>query len=136
MGIRQLARLDEFISRRNEIAHIYDGILGSIEGARILYPPPNAVHNRYKYILVLESCSPQDVEAVLMERYDIPLGGFVYEEPCHKQPAFDRFDGSDCIVAERLCASHICLPIYQDMTDAEAKHVAESIRSVIQLVQS
>lgn len=135
MGIRQLARLDEFILRRNHIAHIYDSILESLEDVRILYPPKNVGHNRYKYILILETGSPQNVEAMLMERYDIPLGGYVYEEPCHKQPAFIKFDKSDCPVAEKLCSSHICLPIYQEMTDPEAKYVAESVRAVIQLVQ-
>lgn len=132
MGIRQLGHLDEFIARRNDIAAIYDRILDDLEGVRVLYPPVEAVHNRYKYVVLLESCSPQDVEAALRDEYGIPLGGYVYEEPCHRQPAFDRFGGSDCVLAENLCASHICLPIYQDMTEAEAKFVAESVRDVIQ----
>lgn len=131
MGIRQLAQLDHFISKREKIAQIYDDVLGGIEGVRLLHPPSNTIHNRYKYIVILASCSPTDVEVMLKDQYDIPLAGYVYEEPCHKQPAFERFDGSDCVLAEQLCASHICLPIYQDMTMEEAKYVAESVRDVI-----
>ena len=133
MGIRQLERLDEFIAQRNSIAAIYDSILNDLEGVHILYPPPETVHNRYKYIILLEFCSPYNVETVLRDKYDIPLGGYVYEEPCHWQPAFNRFDGSDCVYAEKLCTSHICLPIYQGMTKQETKFVANSVREVIQM---
>ncbi|MBC2714987.1 MAG: DegT/DnrJ/EryC1/StrS family aminotransferase [Desulfobacteraceae bacterium] len=136
MGIRQLKRLDEFIAQRNNIAAIYDSILNDLEGVHIIYPPPETVHNRYKYIILLERCSPHDVEKTLRDRYDIPLGGYVYEEPCHWQPAFKRFEGSDCVLAEKLCTSHICLPIYQDMTEEEARFVANSVREVIQAYNS
>ena len=135
MGIRQLKRLDEFISQRNEVAKIYDSILCNIEGIHIIYPPKETVHNRYKYIIVLESCSPAVIEKELQEKYNIPLGGYVYEEPCHLQPPFRRFNGLDCPNAERLCATHICLPIYQDMTKAEAMYVANSVCEVIERIQ-
>ena len=135
MGICQLNNLDLFISKRNKIAKIYDGILGDVNDIHLLYPPPNACHNRYKYILLLDICSPQIVEDQLRIKYDIPLGGYVYEEPCHKQPAFAQFGGLDCLNAEKLCSSHICLPIYQEMTDNEAEYVARSVKDVIQSVQ-
>ncbi len=134
MGIRQLNRLDEFVTRRNVIAASYDRILDDLECVRILYPPARTVHNRYKYVVLLESCSPQDVEIALRDKYGIPLGGYVYKEPCHRQPAFEKFGGSDCVIAEKLCASHICLPIYQDMTESQSKFVAESVRSVIRML--
>ena len=132
MGIRQLQRLDEFISKRSDIAEIYDELLSNLSYIRIIQPPETAIHNWYKYIIVLESIDPETVRNALFEQYGIPLGGFVYEEPCHKQPAFARFDGSDCERAEKLCASHICLPIYQDMSAAEARFVGEAVRAVLQ----
>lgn len=132
MGIRQLQRLDEFIKKRNEVAAIYDDLLSDLPYIRIVGPSGTAVHNRYKYIVVLESIAPEAVKAMLAERYGIPLGGFVYEEPCHKQPAFAQFDGVNCERAEKLCASHVCLPIYQDMIKAEAHYVGEAVRAVLQ----
>ena len=132
LGIRQLKRLDEFIAKRNQIAKIYGSILNNLDGIRILYPPPEAVHNRYKYIVVLEGCSPSYIENDLKNKYNIPLGGYVYEEPCHLQPAFIKFNGQGCHNAEKLCASHICLPIYQEMTKEEATYVANSLCKLIQ----
>lgn len=131
MGIRQLQRLDEFIERRNEVAAVYDELLGDVPHARVVRPPADAVHNRYKYIVVLEGIAPAAVKDALAERYGIPLGGFVYEEPCHRQPAFTQFEAADCARAERLCPSHICLPIYQEMTEDEARYVGESARDVL-----
>lgn len=41
MGIAQLRRLGEFISRRREIAAIYDRVLANIPGIELLPVPPN-----------------------------------------------------------------------------------------------
>ena len=131
MGIRQLARLDEFVSERNRVAAIYNEILEGVDGIDILRPPTNVVHNRYKYVMFLKNCQPKAVEKLLLKKYGIPLAGYVYEEPCHKQPAFQQFDGRDCVHAEHLCSSHICLPLYPRMSDAEARFVAESAARVI-----
>lgn len=132
MGIRQLHRLDEFIKKRNEVAAVYDDLLGGLPHIRVVSPPAAAVHNRYKYIVVLEAVTPAAVKDTLAERYGVPLGGFVYEEPCHMQPAFTQFDAADCARAEKLCPSHICLPIYQEMTGADARYVGEAVRDVLQ----
>ena len=132
IGIRQLLRLDEFIEKRSSIASIYDDILGDLTFIRIIRSNKTAVHNYYKYIIILESIEPGTVRRYLNAQYDIPLAGYVYEEPCHKQPAFAKFGYSDCPNAEKFCASHICLPIYQEMTLLEAQYVGESVRKVLE----
>ena len=33
-------------------------------------------------------------------------------------------------MAEDVCARHICLPVYSDMTDAEADHVIAAVAAV------
>jgi dTDP-4-amino-4,6-dideoxygalactose transaminase len=132
LGIRQLQHLDEFIQKRTAIAHIYDELLGDLPFIRINQPAVAAVHNYYKYIIILESIEPEAVRKRLIEEYNIPLGGYVYEEPCHKQPAFVKFGGNDLSSAEKLCSSHICLPIYQEMSAPEARYVGESVRTVLE----
>ena len=131
MGIRQLQRLDEFIGKRDVVANIYDEILKDLQFIKIVQPPKTAVHNHYKYIILLENIEPKAVKNALDEQYKVPLGGFVYEEPCHEQPAFVEFDGSRCEQAEKLCCSHICLPIYQGMSEDDARYVGEKVRAVL-----
>ena len=132
LGLRQLQRLDEFIEKRGAIARIYDELLDDLPFIRLIRPPANALHNYYKYIILLESIEPEAVRQALMDEYGIPLAGYVYEEPCHLQPAFAAFACDDCTLAEKLCPSHICLPVYQSMSVPEARYVGESVRGVLQ----
>lgn len=127
----QIARLDEIVAGRNRVAAIYDDRLASVDGIRVLRAADGARHNRYKYVVFLERHDPDDVGHVLRDRYGIALGGSVYRTPCHMQPAFTHFATDGYPVAERLARSHICLPIYADMPDADAEFVAEALCAVL-----
>ncbi len=131
MGLTQMRRLDEFTEKRNTVAGIYDEVLGDLPGISTLKPPAECVHNRHKYVVFLEREQPEAVRAELWEKYRIPLGGFVYAVPCHLQTAFREWNEGDYPTAEQLCSSHICPPIYQEMTRDEAYHVATSLRTVL-----
>ena len=54
-----------------------------------------------------------------------------YPIPLHLQPAFaDPWpeSRSDLPVAERACAEILSLPLYPELTDAQALHVVEAVR--------
>ncbi len=131
LGLRQVRRLGEFIEKRNRIAALYDERLRDVPGVTLLSPPPEAVHNRYKYVIVSHRLPPAALRATLWDEFGIPLGGFVYAIPCHLQRAFTAYADGPYPMAERLCSSHICPPIYQDMTEEEAVRVAGALREVL-----
>ncbi|MCX4763825.1 DegT/DnrJ/EryC1/StrS family aminotransferase [Streptomyces sp. NBC_01275] len=127
----QLRRLDEMVRGRNAVAALYDERLAEVEGIRLLTPPTEAVHNRYKYIVELERHRPRDVQKILRDRYGIALGGYVYDVPCHLQEAFRSYATGPFPGADRMCPAHICPPVYPDMPLSDAAHVADALSEVL-----
>jgi perosamine synthetase len=131
LGMRQLARLDEFIARRQKIAARYDEVLTDITGLEPLEVPDGAEHNFYKYIAFVRDQQPEDLRRRLAERHSVSLGGYVYDTPLHEQPVFRDFREGRLPVAEELCRSHICPPIYPSLTDEQIDHVAAALRTEV-----
>ncbi|MBI2829945.1 MAG: DegT/DnrJ/EryC1/StrS aminotransferase family protein, partial [Chloroflexi bacterium] len=127
MGITQLDLLDKFIERRNQIAKIYDEELANVKNLRILRRPSAARHNYYKYIGFLENYDREKLQKEVKEKFGVSMGGYVYEIPLHKQPAFKEFVDGSLPRAEDLCQRHVCPPIFYTMTDEEAHYAGNSI---------
>jgi dTDP-4-amino-4,6-dideoxygalactose transaminase len=132
VGLAQLRRLDEFISDRLRIAAVYDSVLqGASEHLRPLSLPDGADPNFYKNIVVLDGIDVETVSRELASRHGVRLGGFVYDVPCHEQPAFQSGAVESLPRAEDLCRRHICPPIYPSLSDADAKYIAEALLEVV-----
>ncbi len=136
IGLSQFARLDEFIAARRRIAKIYDSELKKISRVKAIEIPPNIKSNYYKYTAILDDGIDRvPLKKELRERYSVSLSGEVYELPCHLQPVFKdlyRFNGGELPVAEDLCRRQICLPIFVNMTDEQAKYTVDSLRKVLE----
>ena len=129
--LSQLARLDEFIERRQVLARRYDAALAALDVSTLTIPG-DAHCNFYKYVAFL----PDDVDRTLFKQhlrteYDIGLSGEVYDTPLHHQPIFSELDDRALPGAEWLCARHVCLPIYPALSEADADYVVESVATAL-----
>ncbi|MBI2870412.1 MAG: DegT/DnrJ/EryC1/StrS family aminotransferase [Candidatus Omnitrophica bacterium] len=132
VGLAQLKRLKQFIAARTRIARIYDEGLGRMEGITPVIESAGGAGCYYKYLAVLDDgISRPAFKKLLREKYGVALSGEVYETPLHRHPVFEAVGKGAFPVAERLCARHICLPIFSDMTEAQAEYVLESLKHVI-----
>jgi len=135
VGIAQLALVEEIIEKRNIVAKIYDEFVEEIPEVESLKIPSTVRHNFYKYILLLgKGRDPEMLRKHLKDKYGIGLGGYVYEAPLHRQHVFRRYvDDIDSFpVADDLCARHISLPVYPQMTSEEARYVVRCLKCAIQ----
>ena len=88
--------------------------------------------NYYKYTMILDkSWDRNDLKQKLRNDYGVTLGGYVYDAPCHEQPAFAQWRTADLPVATDLCARHICPPVYPTLELDDARYVVESINKVL-----
>ena len=127
LAMSQLGRLDQFISRRQEIAEQYDAALPAL-GLRPLTVPASASCNYYKYIAFLpDGIDRAELKGRLRAEFDVGLSGEVYETGLHEQPVFEPWADGRLPGTEWLCARHICLPLYPDLSDAEIHYVVESL---------
>jgi len=135
IGLSQFTRLAEFIAERRRIAQIYDEGLEKVDGVTPLRMPIEVKSNYYKYVAILDNGIDRALlKKKLKEEYEVSLSGEVYELPCHLQPIFrDRYEfkGGEFPKSEGLCNSHICLPIFAEMTQQQAKYVVDCLRRIL-----
>jgi len=131
IAVSQLARLDEFIAHRQRIAKIYDDALSELP-LTPLEVPSDAGCNYYKYVAFLpEGIDRAALKQTLRNEHGVGLSGEVYELPLNKQPVFEPWVDGPLPAAERICASHICLPISAVLTEEQAELVVASLRTVL-----
>ena len=131
IGLCHCQHLAEFVAERQAIARLYDAGLEGIDGVRPLVVPAGCSSNYYKYIALLdEGLDRTALKQVAREEFGVGLSGEVYERPVHLQPYFeDEYREGMLPQAERLCRQHICLPIYQGMSEADTELVLEAVKS-------
>jgi dTDP-4-amino-4,6-dideoxygalactose transaminase len=132
VGLVHLSRLDESIAVRTQVADVYGRGLAGIDGVRPLPIPIPCRSNYYKYIAVLAGdLDRAEVKSRLEQECRVRLSGEVYALPLHRQPVFAGMAEGDFPVADDICARHVCLPIYSNMTVDEAAYVVGSVKATM-----
>jgi dTDP-4-amino-4,6-dideoxygalactose transaminase len=130
-GLVHLRRMEQFITRRREVAAAYDKALAGLGAFTPLAEPPGSRGNVYKYIVLLPPGADRAaVKRELSGRFGIRLSGEVYDMPLHRQPVLAQYAGPPLPVAEEIARRHICLPVHSDMSDAEVEEVVTAIAAV------
>jgi dTDP-4-amino-4,6-dideoxygalactose transaminase len=130
-GLVHMRHLDEFITRRREVAARYDKALASVDGLSPLAEPPGSRSNIYKYIVLLAPGTDRSrFKQAVAGRYQVRLSGEVYDLPLNKQPVLAEYAGPGLPVAEDIAARHVCLPVHSDMTDSEIDEVLTAVTAV------
>jgi dTDP-4-amino-4,6-dideoxygalactose transaminase len=127
--LAKLARLDADIARRSELATRYDARLREVPGVRAVpgAAPPHPGGNRVCYVYLIEVEARDALSAHLAAR---GIGTEIYYPlPLHLQPCFAYLGHArgDFPRAEAACARALALPLYPDLSDAEADRVCDEI---------
>lgn len=131
LGLSQLARLDDFQSRRRTIAARYSDAFGESEFIR---PRPqfddrSSAWHLYVIELNLDALKC-DRAAVFLELRERGLGVQVHYIPLHRQPYYQTRYGLTPDMfpnAERYYQSAISLPLFPEMTDSDADYVIDCV---------
>ena len=133
IGRAHLGRLPAMVAERRAVAARYDAALAGVPGIRPFAVPQGSVSNYYKYVALLDAGADRAaLRKRLREEHGVGLAGEVYELPCHLQPfCADRHRPGDFPEAERFTARHVCLPVYNGMTDREVDLVVSALRAAL-----
>lgn len=111
IGRHQLARLDEYVLARRNVADAYADALAGIPGITLLRP-----WHPYSGYKVVGQLAPGIDRAALKDRLaaaGIQLAGEVYADPLHHQPVLaERYGQLHFPGAELACSRQVCLPVY------------------------
>ncbi len=130
IGKYQLAKLEDFIFKRNKIAGYYGERLKNMDNVIMFKTPANIRHSYYKYPIRLSDNLDRDKVALAMKNeFGIDTGS-VYYPPCHLHPWYRKNFGTregDFPVSETVTKKILCLPIHVGITEETAKYVLDSL---------
>ncbi|MGQ9707722.1 MAG: DegT/DnrJ/EryC1/StrS family aminotransferase [bacterium] len=118
----KLRHLDRWLTRRRIIAQCYESNLGRY--VRIIRSAPNSMANLHQFAI---RTGNRDRLRCHLASKNIQTMVY-YPEPIHHRPEFvGWFDSCSLPEAERASAEVLCLPIRQNLTDAEQQAIINSI---------
>lgn len=129
LGISQLARLEQFVLRRNEIADRYRRELDAVDP--VVLPPEAPPGTRHAYHLFAIRV-PARAEAYAALRA-AGIGVQVHYVPVHHLSAYADLGvgAGDLPVTERVYAGLLSLPIFPAMTADEQTAVIRAVKAVV-----
>lgn len=135
IGLVQLSRLDEIISKKKKIAEFYDNKLKNVNGITLFKIPEKCTSNYYKYILFLDKDIERDYTKARLLYYGIQCPSEVYDPPVHLQPVYMRLlktKKGDFPIAEEAAKRMLCLPIYPSISRIQMEYVTEKLKEILQ----
>ncbi len=133
LGISQMARLDELISKRNQVAQWYNQRLAEIPGVEIPYIEPTTSRlSWFVYVIHLAEHLKRDKIAEELEQSGIPVRPYFL--PIHLQPyMIERFgyQAGDYPFTEKLGSNGLALPFSSVMTEAQVDLVCQNLLQTV-----
>jgi UDP-4-amino-4,6-dideoxy-N-acetyl-beta-L-altrosamine transaminase len=133
LGLSQMARIDEFVSRRREIAKRYDELFDELP---IVCPwqHPKTQSSYHLYPIRVPS---KDGGVAQREIYDAlraaGIGVNLHYIPVYLQPYYEAlgFSLGYCPEAERYFRETLSIPIFPGLTAEDQDHIVSSIRNAL-----
>ncbi len=127
LGLSQLTRLQDFITRRHELARRYDQLLADLPVVRPVQSPDShsALH--------LYPVQVENRDLVFPALRAAGIGVNVHYIPVHTQPYWQArgFKWGDFPVAEGYYARAISLPLYYGLTEADQDTVVAALATAL-----
>jgi dTDP-4-amino-4,6-dideoxygalactose transaminase len=118
----KLRRLDEWTRRRQQLARFYSERL---QQTRLALPETRAEAEHIYHLFVVRHPERERLRGYLAERGVETLIHYPYL--LHQQPLFKRAEQAALPVAESVVTQIFSLPLYPQLTDAEAEHVVAAL---------
>jgi UDP-4-amino-4,6-dideoxy-N-acetyl-beta-L-altrosamine transaminase len=134
LGISQLTHLDEFVSRRHELAQQYNKSLSSLP-LILPYQHPDNYSAFHLYVVRLKLDKINKTRKEVFEfLHKKGIGINVHYIPVHIQPYYEKqgFEYGQYPEAENYYEEAITLPLYPSMTEKEQQKVINSLHEVLQ----
>ena len=121
LGKSQLARLDEFVEQRNELAQKYDEAFADVPVQKQVVPD-SVYSGRHLYVIRV---SPEQHLSLFQTFREKEVGVNLHYTPVHLQPYYRNLGFQDGMFpeAEKYGKEAISLPLYLKLTDENQKKV-------------
>ncbi|MGN6580956.1 MAG: UDP-4-amino-4,6-dideoxy-N-acetyl-beta-L-altrosamine transaminase [Bordetella sp.] len=133
LGISQLTRIDEYVSRRHALAARYGELLA---GLPLILPwqHPDTYSGLHLYVIRLQDTAPVNRHDTFIRLREAGIGVNVHYIPIHTQPYYAKFgfQPEDFPQAMRYYESAISLPMYPTLAPDLQTAVVGAIKKALQ----
>ena len=133
--VRQMKKLDKFVSRRKEIVATYNEAFAEIPEIIVQKEIPEADTCRHLYIIQLEleklNCTRREFfDALAAENVQCQI----HYVPTYWFPHYQKlgFEKGCCPNAEKLYSRIMSIPLFPKMTDADVADVIHAVKKVVE----
>lgn len=130
LGVSQMARLDQYVTRRHQLAHRYDELLATLP-LTTPWQHPDSYSGLHLYVIRLRlDMTSRHHREVFDSLREQGIGVNLHYIPVHTQPYYQRmgFNLGDFPEAERYYAEAISLPLFPAMTDSDQDEVVSAVQ--------
>lgn len=129
VGLVQLGRLPELVTRRRQLAKVYAGAIDDLPGLRIVADPEWGTTNFQSCWVEVGPDHPLDREGLLAHLAEAGISARRGIMAAHQHPAHAGRAEAPLPVTEHLTASTLILPVFHQLTDAEQDRVVDALRT-------
>jgi perosamine synthetase len=135
LGLSQLRRLPSWVSRRREIAALYDAAFSVIPQVHHLQTSQKAFHCYHLYVIQVDKNVDRGKLFLLLRERGVGVN--VHYIPVHLHPYYRETFGTEvglCPVAEEAYNRLLSLPIFPAMTNQDITKVITAVKESINLL--
>ncbi len=135
VGVAQLERLDEFVTRKRLMGQMYTQLLCDVPGLQLPIDRTDYARNIYwVYGVVLDDELPFEAIDLMQHLAGYNIGTRPFFWCMHEQPVFKKmglFEGVSCPVAEKIAKRGFYIPSGMALTIEQIDRVATTLRKSI-----
>jgi dTDP-4-amino-4,6-dideoxygalactose transaminase len=133
LGASQMARIDQFIDRRHELASRYDRLLADLP-LTLPWQHPDGRSGLHLYVVRLQLDRTNRTHREVFD--ELRARGILvnlHYIPIYRQPYYARFrhDPADFPESEAYYREAISIPIFHGMSNAQQDQVVEALRDIV-----
>jgi UDP-4-amino-4,6-dideoxy-N-acetyl-beta-L-altrosamine transaminase len=133
LGLSQMARIEEFLARRREIAAAYDAAFVDLP-VKVPWQHPDTASAWHLYVVRIDRRRTARSHREIFDALRTAgLGVNVHYIPVYRQPYYHAlgFGQGHCPNAEAYYAEAISLPMYPDLSDEEQRQVIAAVSEAV-----
>lgn len=135
LGVSQMTRLDEFVTRRHQLAQRYHAALHDLPLTLPLFSQQDAYSALHLYVIRLQRAKLNYTRRDIFDALrNAGVGVNIHYIPVHTQPYYQNlgFNVGEYPIAEAYYEDAISLPMFAAMTDQQQDTVIEVLRTILQ----
>jgi perosamine synthetase len=134
LGLAQLGRIEELLTKRERVAQMYNERLGRLAGVSVPHVAATTSRSSW-FVYVVRLAAGINRNQVMADLQEQGIPSRPYFSCIHLQPFYRRLYGfkpGDFEAAERAANSTLALPFHGKMSEAEVAHVCDALSGIIE----